>query len=153
MDDNRCSCTCILCGGWVAVSLETISCNKCPYISIAPCKRKWFRIQRRQVVLLHWNQASKLGVPGTQFPIDGISAHKPLELLRIKLQNLNLIARSYNERAFNPASVRQPSRLWVNMLHEYTRSDNITVINKLYKTVCVLWNIPLKHNHASIVPD
>ena len=43
---------------------------------------KWFRIDRRQIVFLCWDQESKLGVSGT--PADGIPTHKLTGLLNIK---------------------------------------------------------------------
>ena len=45
--------------------------------------RKRFRIERRQVVFLRWDQDSKLGVWGTHSPADGIPTHKPIGTSRI----------------------------------------------------------------------
>ena len=57
-----------------------------------------FRIERRQVPFLWWNQDSNPGDCETHSPADPMPSHKPSEISRIK-QNLNSTARPNDERA------------------------------------------------------
>ena len=52
-------------------------------------------------------------VSETYLPADWMSADKPTELSRIKLKNLNLTARPYDQQAFNPPD---PTAIWQSHL-------------------------------------
>ena len=59
------------------------------------------------------NAGFEPGVPDTKSPADWMLADKLTELSRIKLKNLNLTARPYDQRAFSPLD---PTVSWLSHL-------------------------------------